>query len=56
MHRFYQFFLVSALTAMVLAGCAGSSPAVVAKIGNDSISLQDFEESYAKNNGGWEKQ
>jgi peptidyl-prolyl cis-trans isomerase SurA len=55
MHRFYKLFLACALTALVLAGCAGSGPAVVAKIGNDSILLEDFEESYAKNNGGWEK-
>ncbi len=55
MHRFYQLFLASSMTALILAGCAGSGPAVVAKIGGDSISLNDFEESYAKNNGGWEK-
>jgi peptidyl-prolyl cis-trans isomerase SurA len=55
MHRFYQLCLAGTLTALVLAGCAGSGPAVVAKFGDDTISLEDFEESYAKNNGGWEK-
>jgi peptidyl-prolyl cis-trans isomerase SurA len=55
MHRFNQLLLASILTATVLAGCAGSGSAVVAKIGNDSITLEDFEQSYAKNNGGWEK-
>jgi peptidyl-prolyl cis-trans isomerase SurA len=55
MHRFSQFSLASILTALLLVGCAGSGPAIVAKISNDTISLDDFEESYAKNNGGWEK-
>lgn len=55
MQRFYQLLLAGSMTALVLAGCAGSGSAVVAKIGDDSISLNDFEESYAKNNGGWEK-
>ncbi|HEY5614399.1 MAG TPA: peptidylprolyl isomerase [Bacteroidota bacterium] len=46
---------------VLLAGCAGSvqdtqtqSPAV-AVFGSDRITVKDFEEAYAKNNGGWEK-
>jgi peptidyl-prolyl cis-trans isomerase SurA len=55
MRRFYQFLLASSCCALVLAGCAGSGPAVLAKFGNDAISLEDFEATYAKNNGGWDK-
>ena len=55
MHRLFLFFLASSCCAFLLAGCAGSGPAVVAKIGDEAISLEDFEDSYAKNNGGWEK-
>ena len=40
---------------LILAGCAGSGAAVVATIGKESLTLEDFEASYAKNNGGWEK-
>ena len=55
MHRLFSFLLASSCCALLLAGCAGSGPAVVAKIGNEPITLEDFEDSYAKNNGGWEK-
>lgn len=51
--RFSKWFVVS-LGIMVFAGmigCGGSSP-VVAKIGNDELTLKDFEEVYAKNNNG----
>jgi peptidyl-prolyl cis-trans isomerase SurA len=40
---------------LLLAGCAGSGPAVVATIGKEPLTLEDFEASYAKNNGGWDK-
>ena len=38
--------------AALLSGCGTSSP-VVATVGNEKITLQDFEHNYAKNNGGW---
>jgi peptidyl-prolyl cis-trans isomerase SurA len=40
------------LGALLLTGCGTSNP-VVASLGKGEITLQDFEESYAKNNGGW---
>jgi len=40
---------------LILAGCAGSGTSVVATIGKDALTLEDFEASYAKNNGGWDK-
>ena len=37
-------------------GCAGSgSPALLGKIGGEPLTLQEFEDSYANHNGGWEK-
>ncbi|HTY36037.1 MAG TPA: peptidylprolyl isomerase [Bacteroidota bacterium] len=55
MQKLFRSILAGSCCALILAGCAGSGPAVVAKIGNESISLEDFEENYAKNNGGWDK-
>jgi len=55
MHKFFRPFLAGFCFALVLAGCAGSGPAVVAKIGDSPLTLEEFEESYTKNNGGWEK-
>ncbi len=43
------FFVIISLT---LGGCGASNP-VVASVGNEKITLEDFETSYAKNNGGW---
>ena len=41
---------------LVFAGCAGSGPSVVlGKIGDETLSLEEFEDAYAKNNGGWDK-
>ncbi len=48
-----MWFLGVFLTAM-LGGCGSSNP-VVATIGSDKITLDEFENSYAKNNGGWDK-
>ncbi|MBI3789155.1 MAG: hypothetical protein HY276_13000, partial [Ignavibacteriales bacterium] len=49
-------FLVALL--FLLAGCAGSKPGndapVLGQIGGDRITLEEFEDSYAKNNGGWD--
>jgi peptidyl-prolyl cis-trans isomerase SurA len=55
MQRFSQFVLAGFCSALVLAGCAGSGPEVLATIGNESLTLPEFEDTYAKNNGGWDK-
>jgi len=44
--------LVFAIFAGII-GCGGSS-SYVADIAGDKITIQDFEQVYAKNNGGWE--
>ncbi len=54
MLRFSRILLTSVCSAVILAGCAGSG-AMVAKVGNEPLTLREYEESYAKNNGGWEK-
>jgi len=46
-------FPVVIIVPLVLVGCGTSSP-VVATIGNEKITLKEFEETYAKNNGGWD--
>ena len=38
--------------SLVLAGC-GSSSSILGTIGNEKVPLREFEEMYAKNNGGW---
>jgi peptidyl-prolyl cis-trans isomerase SurA len=55
MHRFSQLIWIILGLGLMLAGCAGSGPAVVATFGKDPLTLEDFEASYAKNNGGWDK-
>ncbi len=55
MHRFFRIFPVAVFCGLLVAGCAGSGPNVVARIGNDPLTLEEFEEQYSKNNGGWEK-
>ncbi|MFH0991319.1 MAG: peptidylprolyl isomerase [bacterium] len=40
--------------SIIFAGCSGSVP-TVATLGNEYISLNEFEDSYAKSNGGWEQ-
>jgi len=37
---------------VLLAGCGTSNP-IVATIDHENITLRDFEDNYAKNNGGW---
>lgn len=49
-YRFFPAFLI--VSASLLVGCSSSS--VVASIGNEKLSLEEFEETYAKNNGGWD--
>ena len=53
--RTFKLFPVALIFGFLVAGCAGSRPDVVARIGNDPLTLEDFEEQYSKNNGGWEK-
>lgn len=55
MHRFSQLVWISLGAALILAGCAGSGPAAVAIIGKEPLALDEFEASYTKNNGGWDK-
>lgn len=55
MHKYSQLMWMSLGVGLILAGCAGSGPAAVATIGKESLTLEDFEASYAKNNGGWDK-
>jgi peptidyl-prolyl cis-trans isomerase SurA len=55
MHRFSLLIWMSLGLGLILTGCAGSGTAVVATIGKEPLTLEDFEASYAKNNGGWEK-
>ncbi len=48
-------FLITTFVFVLFAGiigCGGSTP--VADIAGDKISIEDFEQVYAKNNGGWE--
>jgi peptidyl-prolyl cis-trans isomerase SurA len=45
---------LTAVTALWFTGCGTSNPAV-ATMGDEVITLNEFEASYAKNNGGWEK-
>ena len=40
--------------SLVIAGC-GSSSSILGTIGNEKVPLREFEEMYAKSNGGWEK-
>ena len=46
--------LAASLGLVLLAGCGSSTP-TVAEIGNDKLTLDQFEQKYAKYNGGWEK-
>lgn len=50
----HSIALLTVTAALWATGCGTSNPAV-ATIGDEVISLNDFESSYAKNNGGWEK-
>lgn len=38
---------------VLMNGCGASKP-VVATVGNEKITLDEFEQSYSKNNGGWD--
>jgi peptidyl-prolyl cis-trans isomerase SurA len=52
--KLVQLWFLGLFLIAMLGGC-GSSNSVVATIGSDKITLDDFENNYAKNNGGWEK-
>jgi len=49
--RFTASLLLLALS-LVIAGC-GSSTSMLGTIGNEKVPLHEFEQMYAKNNGGW---
>lgn len=53
--RIFKLFPVALFCGFLISGCAGSNPNIVARIGNDPLTLEDFEEQYSKNNGGWDK-
>jgi len=44
--------IVASATFFAFIGCGGS--AVVATVGTEKVSLEEFEDTYAKNNGGWD--
>lgn len=49
------FGILTAVPAIVLIIGCGSSGATVAEIGGEQLTLEQFEDKYAKYNGGWEK-
>ena len=51
--KYVQAALLGLFLGILLSGCGSSNP-VVATVGNDKITLTDFEKNYAKNNGGWQ--
>ncbi len=50
--KYLHWYLLGFLVIATLGGCGSSNP-IVATVGNEKITLQDFENDYAKNNGGW---
>ncbi len=46
-------FGFSVIVTIFFIGCGVSNP-IVATIGNDKITLHEFEDNYAKNNAGWD--
>ncbi len=44
---------IGLLTAILFIGCGASNP-TVATVSDEKITLHDFEDNYAKNNGGWD--
>lgn len=55
MKKFTLWPVIGFCCVTLLGGCAGSGSPVVARVGSEPITLEEFEEQYAKNNGGWEK-
>jgi len=56
MQKYYFLALLLLVPALMFIGCAasGSSP-ILGTIGDEPLTLEEFEDSYAKHNGGWEK-
>jgi len=56
MQKYYFLALILLVPALMFIGCAasGSSP-ILGTIGDEPLTLEEFEDSYAKHNGGWEK-
>lgn len=50
----FSVALISLFFLNFLAGCSSTAP-VLGTVGPEPITLREFEEMYAKNNGGWEK-
>jgi peptidyl-prolyl cis-trans isomerase SurA len=50
--KYVKALILAVPLAVLLDGCGTSSP-VVATIGSEKITLEDFENNYAKNNSGW---
>jgi peptidyl-prolyl cis-trans isomerase SurA len=50
--KYAKVLILGVFLAVMLDGCGTSNP-VVATVGKEKITLDDFENSYAKNNGGW---
>ena len=46
-------FGISIIPILFLFGCGASNP-TIATIGDEKITLNYFEDNYAKNNGGWD--
>ena len=46
-------FAISIIPILFLFGCGASNP-TIATIGDEKITLNYFEDNYAKNNGGWD--
>ena len=46
-------FGISIISILSLFGCGTSNP-IIATIGDENITLNNFEDNYAKNNGGWD--
>jgi peptidyl-prolyl cis-trans isomerase SurA len=50
-----KLLVLSFLAVWAFSGCTASDPnRLVGTIGSERITLKDFEDSFAKNNGGWE--
>lgn len=56
MHMNKTTVIASGIVLLFLAACSSSNPDMtLGRVGSENIRLSEFEEIYAKNNGGWEK-
>jgi len=53
-HILAGFFLVGISFALMIVGCAANQSVVVAEIGGDKVTLDEFNAMFSKNNGGIE--